>query len=113
MAGAFYRTEEAKAARLPQIKLTASITSISSELFVLQNHNNPVVSLGASLLQPIFLGGQLQAQVDVLSFSEAFLALALLFVVAVPILLSIKLVQAILGGHGNARMAHSPDYQKG
>ena len=65
VAGAFYRTEEAKAARLPQIKLTASITSISSELFVLQNHDNPVVSLGASLLQPIFLGGQLQAQVEV------------------------------------------------
>lgn len=65
VAGAFYRTEEAKAARLPQIKLTASITSISSELFVLQNHTNPVFSLGASLLQPIFLGGQLQAQVEV------------------------------------------------
>jgi NodT family efflux transporter outer membrane factor (OMF) lipoprotein len=65
VAGAFYRTEEAKAARLPRISLTASITSISSELFVLQNHNNPVVSLGAQLLQPIFLGGQLQAQVDV------------------------------------------------
>jgi acetate CoA/acetoacetate CoA-transferase beta subunit len=65
VAGAFYRTEEAKAARLPRISLTASITSISSELFVLQNHDNPVVSLGAQLLQPIFLGGQLQAQVDV------------------------------------------------
>ncbi len=65
VAGAFYRTEEAKAARLPRITLTASITSISSELFVLQNHNNPVVSIGAGLLQPIFLGGQLQAQVEV------------------------------------------------
>jgi NodT family efflux transporter outer membrane factor (OMF) lipoprotein len=65
VAGAFYRTEEAKAARLPRITLTASVTSISSELFVLQNHDNPVVSLGAQLLQPIFLGGQLQAQVEV------------------------------------------------
>ena len=65
VAGAFYRTEEAKAARLPRITLTASLTSISSELFVLQNHDNPVVSLGASLLQPVFLGGQLQAQVEV------------------------------------------------
>ncbi|MFO1311392.1 MAG: TolC family protein [Burkholderiales bacterium] len=65
VAGAFYRTEEAKAARLPRIVLTASVTSISSELFVLQNHDNPVVSLGASLIQPIFLGGQLQAQVEV------------------------------------------------
>lgn len=64
VASAFYRTEEAKAARLPRITLTASLTSISSELFVLQSHDNPVVSLGASLLQPIFLGGQLQAQVE-------------------------------------------------
>ncbi len=42
----------------------------------------------------------IQAQVAVLSFSEAFLALALLFVVAVPILLSIKLAQQIFGGDG-------------
>ncbi len=65
VAAAFYRTEEAKAARLPRISLTASFTSISSELFVLTSHDNPVFSLGASLMQPIFLGGQLQAQVDV------------------------------------------------
>lgn len=65
VAGAFYRTEEAKAARLPRITLTASITSISSELFLLQNHDNPVWSLGAGLLQPLFLGGQLQGQVEV------------------------------------------------
>jgi len=65
VAGAFYRTEEAKAARLPRITLTGTVTSISSELFVLKNTDNPMFSLGASLLQPIFLGGQLQAQVDV------------------------------------------------
>ncbi len=64
VAGAFYRTEEAKAARLPHITLTGSLTSISSELFVLKSTDNPLVSLGASLLQPIFLGGQLQAQVE-------------------------------------------------
>jgi NodT family efflux transporter outer membrane factor (OMF) lipoprotein len=65
VASAFYRTEEAKAARLPRIVLTVSLTSISSELFVLKSHDNPVVSFGGSLLLPIFLGGQLQAQVDV------------------------------------------------
>ena len=64
VAQAFYRTEEAKAARLPAIKLSASFTSISSELFVLQPRDNPVVSAGAALLQPIFLGGLLQSQVD-------------------------------------------------
>jgi DHA2 family multidrug resistance protein len=42
----------------------------------------------------------LQAQVAVLSFSEAFLALALLFVVAAPMLVSIKVGQSIFGGNG-------------
>jgi DHA2 family multidrug resistance protein len=42
----------------------------------------------------------LQAQVAVLSFSEAFLALALLFVVAAPILVSIKVGQSIFGSRG-------------
>ena len=65
VAGAFYRTEEAKAARLPRISLTATATTISSEMFVLKNTDNPLLSLGASLLQPIFLGGLLQAQVEV------------------------------------------------
>src|SRR5499427_7366685 len=65
VAQAFYRTEESKAARLPKITLVANFTSIDSELFVLQNRNNPMFSAGAGLLQPIFLGGLLQAQVDV------------------------------------------------
>jgi NodT family efflux transporter outer membrane factor (OMF) lipoprotein len=62
---AFYRTEEAKAARLPRISLTAAVTSISSELFVLQDRDNPVWSAGASLLAPIYLGGALQSQVEI------------------------------------------------
>jgi NodT family efflux transporter outer membrane factor (OMF) lipoprotein len=65
VAAAFYRTEEAKAARLPRISLTAAVTSISSELFVLKDQNNPVWSAGASLMAPLFLGGQLQGQVEV------------------------------------------------
>jgi len=65
VAAAFYRIEEAKAARLPKITLVANATSLNSELFVLQERNNPVFSAGAGLLQPIFLGGLLQAQVDV------------------------------------------------
>jgi outer membrane protein TolC len=64
VAAAFYFTEEAKAARLPKISLVASFTSITSDMFVLQNRDNPVLSGGASLLQPIFLGGYLQAQVE-------------------------------------------------
>jgi NodT family efflux transporter outer membrane factor (OMF) lipoprotein len=65
VAAAFYRTEEAKAARLPQISLTAAVTSISSDLFVLKERDNPVWSAGASLLAPIYLGGALQSQVEI------------------------------------------------
>jgi outer membrane protein, multidrug efflux system len=65
VAAAFYRVEEAKAARLPRISLTAAVTSISSELFVLKQQDNPVWSAGASLMAPLFLGGQLQAQVEI------------------------------------------------
>jgi NodT family efflux transporter outer membrane factor (OMF) lipoprotein len=65
IAAAFYRTEEAKAARLPRISLTAAVTSVSSDLFVLKEQDNPVWSAGASLLAPLFLGGQLQSQVDI------------------------------------------------
>ncbi len=64
VAAAFYRTQEAKAARLPTIKLAGNYTSVNSELFVLQERNNPVASAGASLMQPLFLGGLLQSQVD-------------------------------------------------
>jgi len=65
VAAAFYRTEEAKAARLPRITLVGNVTSLDSTLFVLQERNNPVMSFGAGLVQPLFLGGLLQAQVDV------------------------------------------------
>jgi len=65
VATAFYQVEEAKAARLPRISLTASGTSVSSDLFVLKNHDNPVWSLGANLLLPIFTGGALESQVEI------------------------------------------------
>lgn len=64
VAMAFYRTEEAKAARLPRVTLVANFTSLSSDMFVLQERNNPLFSFGAGLVQPVFLGGQLQSQVD-------------------------------------------------
>jgi len=62
---AFYSVEEAKAARLPKIALTASVNAISTDLFVLQNHENPVASLGGNLAFPIFNGYALEAQVEV------------------------------------------------
>jgi outer membrane protein TolC len=65
VAAAFYGVTEAKAARLPRISLTASVTDVSSELFVLKSQDNPVWSAGASLLQPVFSGGALKQQVQI------------------------------------------------
>lgn len=61
---AFYAVAEAKAARLPRIALTAGVNTISSDLFVLKNRENPAWSLGGSLFMPVFDGGALAAQID-------------------------------------------------
>ena len=50
---------------MPVIALTTSLSSISSELFVLKDHDNPVWSVGANLLAPIFRGGALKTQVEI------------------------------------------------
>jgi NodT family efflux transporter outer membrane factor (OMF) lipoprotein len=63
VAAAFNRVGEARAAMLPRISLTASVSSISSDLFLLKERDNPVWSAGASLLAPIYQGGALRAQV--------------------------------------------------
>lgn len=72
---AFYNVLEAKAARLPKIALTASVNTVSSELLLLQSHSNPVASLGANLVAPLFNGHALEAQVDVRT-AEQRLAIA-------------------------------------
>ena len=65
VAAAFNRVGEAKAARLPAIALTTGVSSISSDLFVLQSHDNPVWNLGANLVAPIYKGGALKTQVEI------------------------------------------------
>jgi outer membrane protein TolC len=65
VAAAFYRVAEAKAARLPKLSLTAGVSSISSDLFVLQERNNPIASIGANIAAPIFNGWALEANVDI------------------------------------------------
>ena len=65
VAVAFNRIHEAKAARLPRIALTSGVSAISSDLFVLQDHDNPVWSVGANLLAPLFTGGALKTQVEI------------------------------------------------
>ena len=65
VAAAFNRVGEAKAARLPAIALTSGVSAISSELVVLKDHDNPVWSLGANLLAPIYKGGALKTNVEI------------------------------------------------
>jgi NodT family efflux transporter outer membrane factor (OMF) lipoprotein len=65
VAAAFYRTEQAKAARLPTISLTATVNAIHSDVFVLQDRDNPIWGVGGTIFAPIFNAGALQAQVDV------------------------------------------------
>jgi multidrug efflux system outer membrane protein len=65
VAAAFNRIHEAKAARLPTIALTTGVSSVTSDLIVLQDRDNPIWNLGASLLMPIFKGGALKTQVEI------------------------------------------------
>ena len=65
VAAAFSRVKEAEAARLPRISLTGGVSNISSDLFVLQDRDNPVWSLGGAVFAPLYRGGALKAQVEV------------------------------------------------
>jgi NodT family efflux transporter outer membrane factor (OMF) lipoprotein len=65
VAAAFNRVGEAKAARLPTISLTSGLSAISSDLVVLKDHDNPVWSLGANLVAPLYKGGALKTQVEI------------------------------------------------
>ena len=76
VAAAFDGMQEAQAARLPRISLTAGMSSISSELFVIKDRNDPVTSAGANLLLPLFHGNALQAQVDARSAEQQLAAAA-------------------------------------
>jgi multidrug efflux system outer membrane protein len=70
VAAAFNRTGEAQAARLPRISLTGGVNTISSDLFLLQDRDNPVWSAGASLTAPIYQGGALKSQVAIRSAEQ-------------------------------------------
>ncbi len=70
VAAAFDRVGEAKAAQLPRISLTAGGSSVSSELLVLKDTNNPIWSFGANLIAPLYQGGALRAQVEIRSAEQ-------------------------------------------
>jgi NodT family efflux transporter outer membrane factor (OMF) lipoprotein len=65
VAAAFNRVGEAKAARLPTIRLNASIAALSSDVLTLQDdYSNPSGGAGGTLFAPLYQGGNLQAQVE-------------------------------------------------
>ena len=70
VAAAFNRTEEAKAAKLPSLSLTGNLGGASNALSNVLNPGNLAWSVGASLLAPIFDGGQRQAQVEVATAAQ-------------------------------------------
>ena len=65
VAAAFYRVQEVKASRLPTISLTTAISSLSSDVVLLKDRNNPVWGYGGRATVPLYLGGSLQAEVKV------------------------------------------------
>ncbi len=65
----------ARAALLPSISLTASAGAASTSLRDMVSAPTVALALGASLLQPIFDGGRLRAQVDVAASREQELVL--------------------------------------
>ena len=65
VAAAFNRVGEAKAARLPTIRLNASIAALSSDVLTLQDsYSNPSGGAGGTLFAPLYQGGNLEAQVE-------------------------------------------------
>jgi outer membrane protein TolC len=50
---------------LPSISLSAAVNSLSSDVIVLKERDNPVWGIGGKLAAPIFLGYALQGQVEV------------------------------------------------
>ena len=65
VAAAFDRVEEAKAARLPSLSLTATGGGASDSLAEALNPANAIWNLGGNLLAPIFDGGRRKQQVKI------------------------------------------------
>ncbi|QYY36880.1 TolC family protein [Ruficoccus sp. ZRK36] len=62
VASKFNLVGSARAARLPKINLTAAVASLSSNFYQLQNISDPLINVGANLIAPIYMGGELQAR---------------------------------------------------
>jgi len=76
VAAAFHAVQSAKAARLPRFTLTGGGGRSSSELIRIVGASTSFWRLGLEMFAPIFLGGALQAQVDLATADqEAAMAL--------------------------------------
>ena len=64
VAAAFSRVKEAQAARLPSISITGGVSDLTSEMFVLEDRENPVWSAAGRSWRPCS-GGALKAQVEI------------------------------------------------
>ncbi|MEM5274219.1 TolC family protein [Cupriavidus taiwanensis] len=70
VAAAFDLKQSAEAARLPRISISAAITGIRSDVFLLNETSSPVKGLNASFFAPIFTGGALKARADYYSAEQ-------------------------------------------
>jgi len=70
VAAAFDMKQSAEAARLPRISISAAITGISSDVFVLKQAGSPIQGLNGTLFAPIFTGGELKARADYYSAEQ-------------------------------------------
>lgn len=68
---AFYKSEVAKLARLPSISLNLAGGSLLDPNLALLGTNPEFVRIGVNLLQPIFAGGSLQANVERMTAKQA------------------------------------------
>ena len=71
VAAAFNRVGEAKAARLPSLKLNANVAAIGSDILQLkQDFENPTGGIGANFLAPIYTGGALETQAEIRTLEQ-------------------------------------------
>lgn len=70
VAAAFDMRQSAEAARLPRISISAAITGIRSDVFLLNQAGSPITGLNGSLFAPIFTGGELKARADYYSAEQ-------------------------------------------
>lgn len=64
VAAAFDMRQSAEAARLPRVSISAAITGIRSDVFLLNQAGSPIRGLNGSFFAPIFTGGELKARAD-------------------------------------------------